>query len=278
MPARTTRDRTIGIAVAVVLLLVLGWAATRHADDRATRDEQTLSALRRSGIESPRADITGMVATVYGLADDADERDGALRAVGRVDGIRDVVDRLTITATPSPAPERVAGDPDKAPGLSDGPRLAAGTATTARPTSPAQPTTARPAPATPRPRARTGSAKPVEVARDAPCEAVPSGMNGARVGFDKGTATVSKTGRSTLRSIGEHMVRCPNTVLRVEARATQAASTEANLKLSKLRSQAVSNHLDMHGVAVTRLVATYRGDRAPHGDHADLTMYAEVPR
>ena len=70
------------------------------------------------------------------------------------------------------------------------------------------------------------------------------------------------------------MIRCPDIVLRIDARATHASSPEANLQLSRLRSQAVSNHLEGLGVVVSRLVATYRGARSPAGDHADLTMYA----
>ena len=74
------------------------------------------------------------------------------------------------------------------------------------------------------------------------------------------------------------MIRCPHTVLRIDSRATQAGSPEANLQLSRLRSQAVSNHLDGHGVAVNRLVATYRGERDPSGDHAELTLHAGSQR
>jgi len=283
MPARTPRDRAIGLGVAILILLALGWAATRQADDSTSRTEATMAALRRSGIDTPRADITGLGATVYGLADSETEREQALQAVRRVDGVRDVIDRLTVEARPTSAPKRTRGDPNMAPKLEDGPRLAAGTA-------PASPTKKTPAPSaskstaasrsTPASRSsRSSRSVPaVQIPADASCEVAPAVLKGARVSFADGTATVETAGKTTLHSVARHMLRCPQTVLRINGRATQAASPADNLQLSRLRSQAVSNHLDMQGVPVSRLVATYRGDRAPAGDHADLTMHAEVPR
>lgn len=270
--ARNTRQRTIGIAVAACLLLLLGWAATRKATEHSRRSDQAVAALRQSGIGSPRADVQGMVATVYGLAADSDERDRALQAAGRVDGVRDVVDRLTVAAAPPRTPARVVGDPERAPTVQGGARLAS-------PTLAAAPTanTAVPARDTSKPARSPQTSGRVEVDdndADASCERLPSTLNHAEVAFFAESASVLAGGRATLQSVAQHMLRCPKTVLRIDARATQANTAEANLQLSRLRSQAVSNHLDGHGVAAHRLIATYRGSRAPRGDHADLTMYA----
>ena len=140
---------------------------------------------------------------------------------------------------------------------------------------------AAPAKATPSPAQssqRSGLVEGVELDAEAPCEQVPSPLSHARITFFEATASVLASGRATLQAVAQHMLRCPETVLRIDARATQASTVEDNLQLSRLRSQAVSNHLDGHGVPVHRLIATYRGSRAPQGDHADLTMYAGAQR
>ena len=150
-----------------------------------------------------------------------------------------------------------------------------------------QPTAASPAPAsTPPARPRTApqarsaepSAAPDTPASSDPCEAPPAAVRRTQVGFTSSSATLASAGHSVLSTVARHLVACPDTLMEIRAYADQATDPAANLVLSRQRANVVVGHLSKLGVAPHRLVATYRGDQAPGGNLATLTLHQDTAR
>ncbi len=278
MSARPPRDRLIGVVVSIVLLLLIGWAATHRSGSDTDRETAAIAALRAAGIRQARAKVEGMEVTVYGLAEDRSQREDALRDVRSVQGVRLVTDRIVIGTNdtePTLTPAVAVADPGP-------PTLVASSA--AAPGLVPQPTAS--APAAPPPPAAT-SAPRSEVPRTAspsadhatgPCDASPPGLAGQAVTFTHTSATVQGESINVLAAMARHLRECPSTMLEVRAYSTEAGSPEANLTLSRQRAHVVVGHLSRQGIATDRMVATYRGERPPGGNQAFLTLHPGASR
>ncbi len=147
---------------------------------------------------------------------------------------------------------------------------------------PAKPQAAAPSPASEPPtrspsseRAPSRVARPAPVLSDsdaAPC-AVPAALRGRAVAFEAGSGSVQSTSVHLLAHVARHLHDCPSHLLEVRAYADQAGSPADNLILSRQRARAVVGHLTHQGIRADRLVATYRGDRAPGGNQAQVTIH-----
>jgi|GEM_PF-4962982 len=265
MSARAPRERLIGIVVSLVLLLLIGWAATHSATSESDRHHDTVAALRSAGIRQARADVSGMEVTVYGVADDRHQREMALREVREVSGVRMVTDRLVVGHDDS-EPTLTAAVASADPGP---PTLAVTTSAAPAPAAPA-PTTP-PAKAAPARTTAPAPAPPVDSTD--PCVRLPSSLRGQSVAFDDSSASLRGSGVNTLARFANHLRACPGALLEIRAFADQASDSGANLTLSRQRANVVVGHLSRDGIATHRLVATYRGDRSPGGNEAFLTLH-----
>lgn len=272
MSARAPRQRLIGVIVAIVLLLLIGWAATHRSGSVEDRHDDTVAALRTAGVRQARADVEGMEVTVYGVADDRHMREVALREVRAVAGVRMVTDRLVVSADDS--------EPSLTPAVSSaepGPPTLAPTATVTDPApvaGAAPPASAGRASAT-TPTTRSSSSRspaPTDTS-GAPCSQTPGALQGQSLDFVDQSATLAGASINTLAAISRHLSACPDALLEIRAFADHGAGPAANLRLSRQRANVVVGHLSRDGVATHRLVATYRGDRAPGGNRALLTVY-----
>jgi len=264
MSARSRRERTIGLLVSIVMLGLIGWAATHRGGTASEREASALAALEASGIDHARVRVDGMRVTVLGVARDRAQREDALREVGLVDGIRVITDRLTLGSDAAePTLTDVVPTPDAgAPTLRD-----------PEPSAHASPAPARAAPARAATRTAHHTAAASTEAPSEPCATVPTPLREQSVDFATASATVQGESIHLLATVAHHMRTCPETLLEVRGFADQAESAEANLMLSRQRARAVVGHLAQQGIAADRLVATYRGQQSPGGNQARVTLH-----
>ena len=83
MSARSRRERTIGLLVSIVMLGLIGWAATHRGGTASEREASALAALEATGIDHARVRVDGVRVTVLGVARDREQREDALPPPGR---------------------------------------------------------------------------------------------------------------------------------------------------------------------------------------------------
>ncbi|MDF3413565.1 OmpA family protein [Sulfitobacter sp. M57] len=84
-----------------------------------------------------------------------------------------------------------------------------------------------------------------------------------RVYFPSGTLSGEETGLSAARLLGMVLQDCPGYAVRVEGHSDPSGDPASNLKLSKMRAEAVINRLAASGIDTTRFTAVGFGDTRP---------------
>ena len=84
-----------------------------------------------------------------------------------------------------------------------------------------------------------------------------------KIVFESGSATLQKSSAALLNKIAQVAGRCPTQGIEVRGYTDSQGAASANLKLSKVRAEAVVNYLQQQGIGQERLVAKGYGERNP---------------
>ena len=240
MHARTPMQRLFGVVVAMAGIMLIGWQATQRAAPSPKPGPQPRQEPALSMDPQPSAPQAAAVS-------------------------KPVVDASQPVLVAAPALV-TAVDASPAPATGSGSH---------RPTT-AQPAATRPASArsaADRRRTRASVSPTPAPSSTAPCAQANTPLQGLELAYRPGSATLLSTSGRRLTDVASHLKKCPTALLEVRAYAIEGTDSGENLMLSRQRAQAVVGHLVRSGIAAHRLVATYRGDRAPGGNRSVLTFH-----
>lgn len=256
MSARTPQARLIGIAAAVLVLLLLGLAATRGTTDRT---ERVRTALASAGIEDARAERVGSRLVIRGIADSEAERDRAVASAEAAAGSLTISDRLEVGGSAS-EPVLVAGATLTPAAVA--PALSAAQAAPSPPPAPHR--TAR-TPAAP-------EASTAPAVGSTPCEQATA--HTVRIDFLANSGTPSGDMMGRLDRLAKQLQACPSLLVKVRAHTEPGPSVSKDLALSRQRAEAVATHLQRRSVARDRVVPTYAGRGELAQDTALVSLIA----
>ncbi len=152
--------------------------------------------------------------------------------------------------------------------------------------SPAVPAAPTPTPvAAPTPAVQpTPAVTPTPAATPEPAKATVTAANGklslpGNIVFETDKAIIKPESEPTLNALKDYMAQNPNfTRIRVEGHTDNVGNSDANLKLSVERAQAVVAWLAAHSVNKDRVLAVGFGDKKPIADNKDEAGRAQNRR